>query len=129
MPEKPRERPILEPEYDLDTERPAKVRRITPREYGNTVTGFVCPGCGANSVTRFGLDDVMCRLCGQHTHCEIQVADSKLTVVFTAFECRKWRDKTPEDYRKACEACPKHNGPYQDHTECGCFKEFECVCE
>lgn len=134
VPPKPKVRAILEPEYDLATERPAKVRKITHRQYGDKTLLFECPNCGdncadeINTPTASTMRRVRCRMCGQHAKIGIKRAQTNWAVAFWSYDCPAWNGKTQQDYERACANCPQQKGALSDHTKCGCTKDFACAC-
>ena len=144
LPPAPKVRPILEQEYDLAEERPAKVRKITHRQYENSTFQFVCPGCGDNKCTRLGSKDntifpgvlVRCDSCGEHASFTIYWSSDaareyghgeQLCAKIESIKCNRAATSDVE-YERACEKCPDRKGIYADHTTCGCWRQFECKC-
>jgi transcription elongation factor Elf1 len=146
IPDPPKYRPVLEQEYDLAVERPAKVRRVTHRKYSDKSMEFECPNCGANEAQDIpnrvlGLsphgstiptyNSVRCKICGQHATIKVEkrVDGDAWVVLFEAYECPTWSGKSTADYESACSACPQKKGVYGDHTGCGCWRLLECNCK
>jgi len=134
VPEPPAKRPILEEEYDLSKEKPAKVRKLTHRDFSDRArtTPYECPNCAAytnmkrlisNSSTAMS---VMCSACGQHGEISLEFTSGVAQVHFRAKTCPSWENV---DYKQACAQCPERKGIYKDHTKCGCWKAYECACK
>lgn len=136
VPDAPKKRPILEEEIDWATERPAKTRKLTHRDFSDKArtVKYECPNCACHSnIAQIGGDNnttlaLMCRACGQHGDASLKCSGGTAAIVFSARDCPAWSGATPEDYKAACQNCPDKKGIYKDHTRCGCWKQYECTC-
>ncbi len=126
IPPAPKNRPVLEQEYDLTVERPAKVRRVTHRSYGDSRRNYECPNCGADDCVLITGGGFRCNICAAHATVKV---NNKGATSIERYTCPNMLGADEEKYKAACAKCPRKLGIYSDHTKCGCLGEYECKCD